>query len=174
MPKYVALPCPPQPIVAQNSLALDGIARVDREPERVEIERVPPDLLEEKRQRHAHERGYAGVANEVRYIGIPLHTWQAQVQTYISTRAGQQDKGQREKVLTYAPPHPQTQTYSAPKPNPANGPQQQDSRENSPHDAVQLPLHDWNDSREFVPRHSRIIQVTFCAQPLPAADYDKP
>ena len=48
MPKYVALPCPPQPIVAHNTLVLDDIAWVHHKPENVEIEQVPPKLAEEK------------------------------------------------------------------------------------------------------------------------------
>jgi hypothetical protein len=51
MPKDVALPCPPQPIVAHNALALDGISRVHHEPKQVEIEHIPPELPEEKRPR---------------------------------------------------------------------------------------------------------------------------
>jgi hypothetical protein len=48
MPKYVALPCPPQPIAAHNALALDGISRVHHEPEQVEIENILPELPEEE------------------------------------------------------------------------------------------------------------------------------
>ena len=51
MPKYVALPCPPQPIGTLDALALDGISRVHDEPEQVEIENIPPELPEEERPR---------------------------------------------------------------------------------------------------------------------------
>ena len=49
IPEYVALPCPPQPIVAHNTLVLDDIAWVHHEPENVEIEQIPPKPAEEKR-----------------------------------------------------------------------------------------------------------------------------
>jgi len=51
MPKYVALPCPSQPIVAHNALALDDITRVHHNPEQVEIEHIVPELPEEERPR---------------------------------------------------------------------------------------------------------------------------
>ena len=74
MPEYVTLPCPPQPIVAHNALALDGISRVHHEPEQVEVDHIPPELPEEKRPRYAYKWSNAGVANQVRYIGITIGT----------------------------------------------------------------------------------------------------
>ena len=94
MPKYVALPCPPQPIVAHDALALDDISRAHHEPEKVEIEHLPPELPEEERPRYAYEWGNAGVANEVRYIRITsptstsAHTVRIRAHQKMDLRAG--------------------------------------------------------------------------------------
>ena len=49
MPKHIALPCPPEPIVAHDLLALDIILWVRHQPEHVELEHIPPELLKEER-----------------------------------------------------------------------------------------------------------------------------
>ena len=71
MPKHIALPCPSEPIVAHHRPALDIIARVRHHPERVELEHIPPELLEEARPRYAQEGSNACVAYEVRDVWIP-------------------------------------------------------------------------------------------------------
>jgi hypothetical protein len=74
MAKHIALPCPPEPVVAHHRPALDIVARVRHKPKRVELKHIPAKLLEEERPRNAHEGCNAGVAYEVRYVWIPT-TW---------------------------------------------------------------------------------------------------
>ena len=49
MPKHIALPCPPESVVAHDLPALDIILRVRHQPEHVELEHIPPKLLEKER-----------------------------------------------------------------------------------------------------------------------------
>ena len=68
VPKHIALPCPPEPVVAHDLPPLDIILRIRYHAERVELEHIPPELLEEERPRYPQEGRNAGVAYEVRYI----------------------------------------------------------------------------------------------------------
>lgn len=72
VPEQVALPYPPEPVVAHYTGALDIVARVRHELEQVEIAQVYPELLEQQRPRDTHERRNAGVAHEVRHIRVPI------------------------------------------------------------------------------------------------------
>ena len=72
VPEYVALPYPPEPIIAHYCGALDVVARMCRELEWVELAHVLPDLLDEQGPRDAQERRYAGVAHEVRHVRVPI------------------------------------------------------------------------------------------------------
>jgi hypothetical protein len=72
VPEYVALPYPPEPVIAHYGAALDVEARVRRELEWFELARVLPELLEEQGPRDAQEWRHAGVAHEVRHVRVPI------------------------------------------------------------------------------------------------------
>ena len=72
VPEYIALPCPPEPVVAHDCPALDIILRVRQQAEHVKLKHIPPELLKEERPRYAQERSNARIAHEMRYIRIPI------------------------------------------------------------------------------------------------------
>jgi hypothetical protein len=61
MAKHVALPDPPEPVVAHHPDPLAIVARMCYDLERTEPEKVPPGLLGEKRPRYVDERRDARV-----------------------------------------------------------------------------------------------------------------
>jgi hypothetical protein len=67
MPKHVALPDPPKPVVAHHPDTLAIVARMCHDLKRTELEKVPLGLLSEKRPRYVEERRDARVAYEVRH-----------------------------------------------------------------------------------------------------------
>ena len=73
MAKHVALPDPPEPVVAHLPDALAIVARMCHDLERTELEKVPPGLLGEKRPRYVEERCDARVAYEVGHVRVPTH-----------------------------------------------------------------------------------------------------
>jgi hypothetical protein len=73
MAKHVALPDPPEPVVAHHPDALAIVARMCHDLERTELEKVPPGLLGEKRPRYVEEQRDARVAYEVGRVRVPTH-----------------------------------------------------------------------------------------------------
>jgi len=65
MPKHVALPSPPKPVVAHQPGVLDIVARFRHRPEQVELEEVFPDLPEKVSPRDFQELRDTSVAYEV-------------------------------------------------------------------------------------------------------------
>jgi hypothetical protein len=174
MPKHIALPCPSEPIVAHHRPALDIIARVRHHPERVELEHIPPELLEEARPRYAQEGSNACVAYEVRDVWIPtLRTSNISTSTEPLQSPPKDKKKKGGGRLTCVPPRLQTQGYSAQMPSRANEPQRKGHREKLPHAAVQRPHHQ-KYCPPTAPRRPQTTQAASCAPPPLAADCDKP
>jgi hypothetical protein len=71
MPKYVALPDPPEPVVAHHPYALYVVARMGDHLEWSELEGILPGLLKEKRPRDTQKWRDAGVTYEVRHVRVP-------------------------------------------------------------------------------------------------------
>jgi hypothetical protein len=65
MPKHVALPDPPEPIVAHHSHTLDVVVGDCHQLQHIEFQKVPPDLPEEERPRDVQEWRNARIAHEM-------------------------------------------------------------------------------------------------------------
>ena len=118
--KYLALPCPPEPVIAHHLTALHIILRVRRQPEHVKLEHISPELLKEERPLYTQEGSNASVAYEVQNIWIPALT-----STSVDSVHPIANKRQGIEGLTCVQPRLQTQVYSARKPSRANEPRRQ-------------------------------------------------
>jgi hypothetical protein len=65
VPKHVALPDPPEPIVAHHSRTLDVVVGDCHQLQHIEFQEVPPDLPEEERPRDVQEWRNARIAHEM-------------------------------------------------------------------------------------------------------------
>ena len=155
MAEYVALPHPPESVVTHHRGALDIEARVRHELEGLKHAQVLPELLEESGPRDVQERRNAGVAHEMRHVGVPRRVTHPSISTLVTVR-------ERER-LTCAPLHPQTQGYSERTPGRAYGSRRQGSCEMQPR------AQDCSARRPF-----RTARAAACVRPLLAAGCDTP
>jgi hypothetical protein len=90
--KHVALPDPPEPIVAHHSPPLDIIVRSCHQVEKVEFQEVRPELPEEERPGDVQEWRNACIAHEMRHVRVPTPS-----RTYASESGTTRSKCPEEK-----------------------------------------------------------------------------